>query len=145
MSNKNKVDLIDFTKFEEVYDTHMDKAAGASAWMRDLETGGWSLISVNDDDPYELVSHVVSASVYNEGLLVAHGWAAPLPDVDDGVAPSKHPERRRVRLMVHVCNEVITCAARIAGEPLIVANKPSGALYEAIKVQLENDKIGVTK
>ncbi len=38
---------------------------------------------------------------YNGFAIVTTGWAAPIKDGDDGedIAPSKHPERRRVRLM----------------------------------------------
>lgn len=59
-------------------------------------------------DVYQMIDNIDSdKKVHNKNFdyiaFVTHGWAAPL-NKDGGVngAPSKHPERRRVRLIASV-------------------------------------------
>lgn len=61
-----------------------------------------------DADIYDLIDHISDDRIAQNGsydwlAFITYGWAAPLNS--DGVvdgAPSKHPERRRVRLTVAV-------------------------------------------
>ena len=48
--------------------------------------------------------------------VVTCGWAAPLADVDQ-VAPSQHPERRRVRLVVTATNSGVASVLRFQDKP----------------------------
>lgn len=38
---------------------------------------------------------------YDTFSILTCGWAAPLESTDENTPPSQHPERRRVRLLVH--------------------------------------------
>jgi hypothetical protein len=54
-------------------------------------------------DVYDLIEAVESKKKYNHYAVFTCGWAAPInkdQDDDDQVAPSQHPERRRVQLVL---------------------------------------------
>lgn len=59
-------------------------------------------------DIYDLIENlnddkVISNTNFDYFTLITHGWAAPLnSDGEVDGAPSKHPERRRVRLVIAV-------------------------------------------
>lgn len=129
---ESSIKTVDFKGFEKVYDTRHDKGSGhASVWMFNLGTKEWVMLTTNED-PYELVGPLVSAGGYGEGMLIAHGWASPYDPDCDG-RPSEHADRQRVRLMIHVDRDVITCACRMGDQPLLQDFDGSGALYDAIQ------------
>lgn len=63
-----------------------------------------------ESDVYEMLDDTLNAILLHEtgysGFAISTvGWAAPIKEGDDGdeIAPSQHPERKRVRLMT-LCN-----------------------------------------
>ena len=66
------------------------------------------------------------------------GWASPIKDGDDpeeGVAPSQHPERRRVRLMVFASKDGWASVMRFSDTPdetITDDGNARGALADAI-------------
>lgn len=83
-----------------------------NAMLVGIKTDGNKVVDINaeiasDEDIYDLLADSDNAQKvqgYDSVGLVTCGWAAPLPVNYDGEseldAPSKHPEKRRVRLMV---------------------------------------------
>jgi hypothetical protein len=83
-----------------------------TAMLVGITTDGNKVVDINaevasNEDIYDLLADSDNARKvqgYDSVGLVTCGWAAPLPVNYDGEseldAPSKHPEKRRVRLMV---------------------------------------------
>jgi len=81
-------------------------------------------MSVFGDDVYDLLSDVSIDKTYNYCALMTSGWASPVKDGDDNeVAPSKHPERRRVNLLCVVSRDGYQASAvRMAGNPELITD-----------------------
>lgn len=85
-----------------------------------------------DEDVYELIDHInddkiLANTSFDYFTLITHGWAAPLNkngEVDG--APSKHPERRRVRLIVAVKPEADNDVASI----LQFSDEPDDLIFD---------------
>jgi len=90
-------------------------------------------------DVYDMLNpmHAILGADYDAFGLVTTGWAAPTVNgEDDGVAPSKHPERVRVRLF-SFCDVQgrITSSLRFAnkeGEVTYDENQARGAMRDAM-------------
>ena len=87
-------------------------------------------------DVYELLESPTNAVVraFDAAVVLTTGWAAPIGDADD-TAPSAHPERRRVRLVVVVCDEGVASVLRFADEPdeiVTDAGSARGSLADAV-------------
>lgn len=100
---------------------------------------------LNDDsDIYELLDNlnsdkIVSNTNFDYFSLITHGWAAPLnSDGEIDGAPSQHPERRRVRLIVTVDiknNKDIASIMEFNDDPenlIYDHGNATGALAEAV-------------
>jgi hypothetical protein len=76
------------------------------------------------------------ASKHTQLVIYTCGWAAPVGDnEDDMIAPSEHPKRIRVGLLVMATNTGLTGSAmKKQGDPelLIVGDEAKGALADAI-------------
>ena len=93
-------------------------------------------------DIYHLLDTPESACarLFDAAALVTCGWAAPVSDEDGGEdsqlrAPSEHPERRRVRLVVVVGDTGVGSVLRFeddADNPIYDAGAARGPLAEAI-------------
>jgi hypothetical protein len=89
-------------------------------------------------DVYRLLSLPSSAlaRMFQAAALVTTGWAAPLStDGEVDGPPSEHALRRRVRLVVIVCDEGVASVVRFADDPDDTITDPgsaTGALAEAI-------------
>lgn len=90
-------------------------------------------------DVYEMLNpmHAILGADYDAFGLVTTGWAAPTVNGDDnGVAPSKHPERVRVRLFCFCDTEGrVTSSLRFAnkeGEVTYDENQARGAMRDAM-------------
>lgn len=88
-------------------------------------------------DVYELLEAPTSSVVrmFDAAAVLTSGWAAPIDDGEDGVAPSRHPERRRVRLLVVVCDEGVASVLRFADTPddvITDAGAARGSLADAV-------------
>ena len=93
----------------------------------------------DDKDVYEMLSpmHAILGADYDAFGLVTTGWAAPTVDgKDDGVKPSEHPERVRVRLFSFCDTDGrITSSLRFAnkvGEVTYDENQARGAMRDAM-------------
>ena len=92
-------------------------------------------------DVYELLESPTSAIVrmFDAAVVLTCGWAAPLNEDDDedesSVAPSKHPKRRRVRLVVVVGDGGVGSVLRFADTPEDIvtdAGVAQGSLADAV-------------
>ena len=90
-------------------------------------------------DVYDMLSpmHAILGADYDTFGLVTTGWAAPTVDGNDNdVAPSKHPERVRVRLFCFCDTEGrVTSSLRFAnkeGEVTYDENQARGAMRDAM-------------
>lgn len=77
------------------------------------------------------------ARMFDAAALVTCGWAAPIPaDASETAsAPSEHPERRRVRLVVVVGDMGVASVLRFeddADTPILDAGEARGPLAEAV-------------
>ncbi len=88
------------------------------------------------NDVYELLSDASLGEFYDYCVLITSGWASPIKDGDDNeVAPSQHPERRRVNLLCVASRDGKQASAmRMAGEAELVTDdgKASGPLAYAL-------------
>lgn len=88
-------------------------------------------------DPYEGIANDNFVAAVESGcplVLVSHGWAAPTEDV----APSEHPEKRRVRLTIVVEGlDRMTSVLRFQGEDeTVVEQDGRGDLRDAIESRI---------
>lgn len=89
-------------------------------------------------DVYDLLDRTVDG--HGEGdryAVLTTGWAAPIVEGEtDEIAPSKHPERRRVRLLCAVDMDRITSLIRFQDAPtdpqFDESSSPRGALADAL-------------
>ena len=73
------------------------------------------------DDVYELLSDASLGEFYDYCVLITSGWASP--HGDDDIAPSQHPERRRVNLLCVASREGKQASAmRLAGSDELVTD-----------------------
>jgi intracellular sulfur oxidation DsrE/DsrF family protein len=104
----------------------------------------YNVYELLDDDESAVV-----ASGYAYTMLVTCGWASPLPadeiDSEADVPPSKHPERRRVRIAVVANRESVASVLRFQDDKentMLDEGLASGSLAEAFR---EFVTFGVTK
>lgn len=89
-------------------------------------------------DVYQLLESPGSATVrsFDAAVVLTTGWAAPLGDDDEPeVAPSRHPERRRVRLVIVVGDGGVASVLRFADAPddtVRDAGAARGSLADAV-------------
>ena len=102
-------------------------------------------------DVYELQDAPSSAiaRMFDVAVVLTCGWAAPLnrdenddearldDEIRDEVPPSQHPLRRRVRLVVAVCDKGVASVLRFADTPNDIvtdAGAARGSLADAVKI-----------
>jgi hypothetical protein len=91
-------------------------------------------------DVYELIESDASLELAKRSdfiAIVTCGWAAPIRanDDDDEVAPSQHPQRRRVRLVVLASRSSVSSVLRFSDTPdetVTDEGKATGSLADAI-------------
>jgi hypothetical protein len=91
-------------------------------------------------DVYELLDTTTVADAlqaYGYAAVITCGWAAPLADDDENteVAPSKHPKRRRVRLVLVTDGISITSVLRFSDtqdETMTDEGQAVGSLADAL-------------
>ena len=92
-------------------------------------------------DIYDLISdHAVSsATTISDGEILGcftRGWAAPCENVEeaDRIAPSEHPERKRVAVVAIVTELMeMASAMRMAGEEIISSSEGQGSLADKLR------------
>jgi hypothetical protein len=94
-----------------------------------------------DSDIYGMLEDTFNAvllfdSGYNGFAIVTTGWAAPInkDDVDE-IAPSQHPERKRVRLMTMMHNGKMGSSIRFTGDETVTYDEGNamGSLASAMQ------------
>jgi hypothetical protein len=91
-------------------------------------------------DVYELLDTTMVADAlqaYGYAAVITCGWAAPLADDDENteVEPSKHPKRRRVRLVLVTDGISITSVLRFSDtqdEKMVDEGQATGSLADAL-------------
>ena len=88
-------------------------------------------------DIYDLLDSLKPESVVNYYAVITTGWAAPLNDDGDtgGIAPSQHPQRKRVELMCIVSRDAqMASAMTMEGDDDIITDdgKATGSLQLAL-------------
>ena len=113
-------------------------------------------------DVYELLEAPSSAiaRMFDAAVVLTCGWAAPIsrqdhddqdaPDetTDDEVPPSQHPQRRRVRLVVVVCDDGVASVLRFADTPddiVTDAGSARGSLADAVNNLWCDPKVVVSR
>jgi hypothetical protein len=96
-----------------------------------------------DSDIYGMLEDTFNAvmlfdSGYNGFAIVTTGWAAPInkdDDADNEVAPSQHPERKRVRLMTMMHNGKMGSSIRFTGDKTVTYDEGNamGSLASAMQ------------
>ena len=94
-------------------------------------------------DVYEMLDDTFNAvllfdSGYNGFAIVTCGWAAPITkgnDADNEIAPSEHPERKRVRLMTMCHNGKMGSSIRFTDEEAVTYDEGNamGSLASAMQ------------
>lgn len=84
----------------------------------------------NGPDIYQLIDNIVDdrlGSVYDYLGLITYGWAAPLnSEGETDSAPSAHPDRKRVRLLIVTSKE----QAGILGTVLLFVNTEEEPVFD---------------
>ena len=117
-------------------------------------------------DVYELLDAPSSAiaRMFDVAVVLTCGWAAPLDRdeqddesradeeihdaIKDEVPPSQHPLRRRVRLVVAVCDKGVASVLRFADTPNDIvtdAGAARGSLADAVKDLWNDPKVIVSR
>ncbi|NCA13403.1 MAG: hypothetical protein EBS89_04610 [Proteobacteria bacterium] len=91
-------------------------------------------------DVYELLASPKARSVAKDSEFVAIltcGWASPITeDGDDEVAPSQHPQRRRVRLFIVASRKGVASVLRFRDDPenpITDDGQARGSLADAVQ------------
>lgn len=103
-----------------------------------------TIVKVKDDgDVYELLDNSDSAKIAKVSDFIAVltcGWASPInrddDNDDDPVAPSQHPERRRVRLLVLASKSGVASVLRFSDKPDEIVSdngQARGSLADAVQ------------
>lgn len=143
MSYQNTIEKI-YTALEFSQDEDKARAFGLSEKDGEMNV---TLIGENED-VYELIENINNDKLQNINdhfAIVTYGWAAPLnSDGEVDGQPSKHPEKRRVRLMATVSrNNKNTMGSAVyfkdTQEVIYDMGDASGMLAEAIIELFEED------
>ena len=117
-------------------------------------------------DVYEVLDAPSSAiaRMFDVAVVLTCGWAAPLDRneqdddsrsddeiddaIDEEVPPSQHPLRRRVRLVVAVCDKGVASVLRFADTPNDIVTDDGaarGSLADAVKNLWNDPKVVVSR
>jgi hypothetical protein len=117
-------------------DTADNKKAGLYSVLGEVTT-----LVGEHGDVYEMLDSVEAQAValMSDAVVISTcGWAAPIADDDDpeaGVAPSQHPERRRVRLLVCANGTDTASVLRFTDDwdnPVFDEGQARGSLADAV-------------
>lgn len=116
-------------------DTADSKTAGLYA-----VTGEVTTLVAEHGDVYDLLDSVEAQAValMSDAVVIRTcGWASPISNNDEyeGVAPSQHPERRRVRLLVCANGKDTASVIRFTDDwenPVFDEGQATGSLADAV-------------
>ena len=122
--NLNKGPSASFSKATAVPVMFLD---GKPVLVLDAEMSGY--------DIYEVLESLTPDANVTHYAVITTGWAAPLGGDNDGIAPSQHPERKRVELMCVVSRDgVMASAMAMEGRDDLITDdgEATGALQLAV-------------
>lgn len=93
---------------------------------------------LDDFDTLETVKDCASFTI------LTSGWAAPINETDENNPPSEHPEKRRVRLIVHATEFGVASVMRFkddANEIVTDDGNARGSLAEAVMDLMDKKQI----
>lgn len=137
----------DFIAFDETYFKEYEGWGEAPATVWDM--GVWKdnepCVVAQADSPYELMDALAVHGIAHGAVLAIRGWGAPVEDPGDvnNIRPSKHPERMRIVMYLHIQNDngVLTVALHPRDEELKVMSETGvGALADAINEAVDSVK-----
>lgn len=102
------------TAVDEIVHRTADDKFDITATLFGCDNDGAYILG-SQGDPYELLWRTNRPDHINAIALVVTGWASPTDDED--IAPSKHPERIRVRMVVCKGIDGFTTVMRRADKP----------------------------
>lgn len=127
------------TMVELICRTHPDPFNQSQALLFGLTAEDLVLGCESLGDVYDLLTSYESTKLAQESdymVLSTCGWAKPLTDDedDDDIAPSQHPARRRVLVVIGFDSKGNWSVARFADtNENVVSESGRGALAEAVK------------
>ncbi len=108
----------------------------ASLWLLDDNNKIKSVKENNDVydmlDDFDTLESIKDCASFT---ILTAGWAAPINETDENTPPSQHPEKRRVRLIVHATEFGVASVMRFkdkADEIVTDDGKARGSLAEAV-------------
>ena len=108
--------------------------------LNETEEGVKFTFAHQHPDVYDLLDSEFSkqvAQVSDYIVVVTCGWASPITEEgDEEIAPSQHPKRRRVRLVVTASREGMASVLRFQDEPndtVTDEGEARGTLAEAVQ------------
>lgn len=120
---------------EQAFDLDRARLYGVNASGDDFQLS----FVLEHGDIYQLLDTPEStcARMFDAAALVTCGWAAPIAEgsSEPDAAPSRHPQRRRVRLVVVVGDAGVASVLRFADDadnPVLDAGEARGPLAEAV-------------
>ena len=102
---------------------------GDNSKVKSVKENGDVYDLLDDFDTLETVKDCTSFTI------LTAGWAAPLEETDDDTPPSQHPQKRRVRLIVHATEFGVASVMRFkddADEIVTDDGNARGSLAEAV-------------
>lgn len=115
-----------FREFKMTYEEYVDHDQWnepQSVW-RINEDNDWEVFGFDKDTDEDsllmLIAQAAVAGVNKESMLVLMGWGAPN---GDAVRPSEHPDRIRMRILVHIEKGKVRYAVEAQDHPLKVSKK----------------------
>ncbi len=132
-----KAKVADELIYQELGDSRFDKQAKLFS-LDETSAGNIDITSEHEgEDIYELLDSPLAYAIVSKAnniIIVTTGWAAPRRNTeDDEIAPSQHPERRRVLLNIFASEEGMVSTIRFSdSDEVMVEDSASGPLAEAI-------------
>lgn len=132
-----KAELVESLFHESPESGFSQKAAMLFSVVEGDEGVAITLASENGD-VYDLLASDDTAQVAKASdyiAIVTSGWASPIDGSEGEVAPSQHPQRRRVRLLVMASREDMASVMRFEDDPenpILDDGKATGSLADAL-------------
>ena len=137
----------DFIAFDETYFKEYEGwgEAPATVWDMGVWKDGEPCVVAQADSPYELMDALAVHGIAHGAVLAIRGCGAPVEEPGDvnNIRPSKHPERMRIVMYLHIQNDngVLTVALHPRDEELKVMSETGvGALADAINEAVDSVK-----
>jgi len=125
-----------FNQFQLDYELAHNWDSYSSLWQ--FNGTSWKFLEEHED-AYELMFSFSCVGYFKQAMLVTYGWASP---ISKSHTPSKHPDKKRVRVCVHLSNEKFVTSMQIQGDSELVIQQDDleGNLIDVARNHLNNVK-----